>query len=131
MKRRKAREYAVQVSYQVDVAKNNWQEALYNVIEDLKPTAFLEQLIEKVYEHQTEIDALLIPNLNKWSLGRLSVIDRAILRLAVCELLYLRETPREVVLNEAVELAKTFGSDQSSKFINGVLAGTLRQMQEE
>ncbi|MEG0473430.1 MAG: transcription antitermination factor NusB, partial [Solibacillus sp.] len=72
--------------------------------------------------HKTEIDAALEKNLENWTLSRLPKIERTVLRLAVYELLYATETPNKVVMNEAIELSKTFGDEKSSKFVNGVLS---------
>jgi N utilization substance protein B len=78
-----------------------------------------------VVEHQQEIDELLRNHLEKWTLDRVATVDRVILRIAVYEMKYEEEIPTSVTLNEAIELAKTFGDDQSSKFINGVLSKVL------
>ncbi|MER2140145.1 MAG: transcription antitermination factor NusB, partial [Priestia megaterium] len=86
---------------------------------------FLESLVLGVVEHQQEIDELLRNHLEKWTLDRVATVDRVILRIAVYEMKYEEEIPTSVTLNEAIELAKTFGDDQSSKFINGVLSKVL------
>jgi N utilization substance protein B len=122
MKRRTARQKAIQTLYQVDLAKTEWDTALENVLEDIERDPFLDDLILGISKNLSEIDEVLKPHLNKWTLDRLPHVDRAILRLAVYELKYSTEAPAQVVINEAVELAKEFGTDQSSKFINGVLS---------
>jgi len=126
MKRRTARQKAVQTLYQVDLAKTEWQEALHNVTGN-QQDEFLTQLIEGIRDQLEQIDATLVPHLNKWTLDRLPHVDRAILRIAVYEMLYSEDVPAEVAINEAVELAKEFGTDQSSKFINGVLSSIAKQ----
>jgi len=93
-----------------------------------QPTnAFYEKIVTGTAEHLEEIDAKLEQHLEKWSLARLPKIERTVLRLAVYELLYMPETPKRVVLNEAIELCKTFGDDSSSKFVNGVLSKFTEQ----
>lgn len=84
--------------------------------------AYLQQLVLGFIENQERIDGHIRENLEKWSFDRLAKVDRNILRLGVYELLFVEDVPNKVVINEAVEIAKIFGDDQSSKFINGVLS---------
>jgi N utilization substance protein B len=91
----------------------------------VKEVTFLRQLVEGVVEHTAELDEVLQPLAPEWPLMSISPIDRNILRLATYELLYRGDdVPSSVAINEAVELAKMFGSESSSRFVNGVL-GTL------
>ena len=122
MKRHDAREKAVQVLFQLDNTDLTLQEAISHVLEEEESDVFFDQLVHGVKEHQEEIDGLLTNNLENWSLSRLPKIERTVLRLAVYELKYMEDTPSRVVLNEAIELAKTFGDEKSSKFVNGVLS---------
>ncbi len=87
-------------------------------------TEYLKRTVEGTVENITEIDDLITQAAPEWPLDQISVIDKSILRLAAFELLKTDEIPPKVAINEAVELAKTFGGENSSKFINGVL-GTL------
>jgi N utilization substance protein B len=127
MKRRTAREKAIQTLYQVEMAKLDWQEALSNVLDGNESDAYLEQALAGIHEHIADIDQSLRLSLQNWKLERLAHVDRAILRLGVYELRYREDVPQQVVINEAIELAKIFGTDQSSKFINGVLSHILKQ----
>lgn len=127
MKRRTAREKAIQTLYQVDIAKSEWHEALGNVLDEMGSDVFLEATLAGIHEHLEQIDQTLRLSLKKWKLERLPHVDRAILRLGVYELLYREDVPNQVVINEAVELGKSFGTDESSKFINGVLSNVLTQ----
>lgn len=124
MKRREAREKAIQTLYQIDLAKLGWQEALANVLDGKQADPFLENAVAGVMEHLADIDQLISSSLHNWRLERLAYIDRAILRLAVYELRFdqMEHTPPQVVINEAVELAKRFGTEDSGRFINGVLS---------
>lgn len=88
---------------------------------------FVYQLAEQVVARQSEIDALLAPAAPEWPISQIAGIDRSILRLAIYELVLSCEAPPKVVINEAVELAKSFGGDNSSKFINGVLGTIYRE----
>ncbi|WDW08275.1 transcription antitermination factor NusB [Priestia aryabhattai] len=125
MKRHTARQKALQALFQHDLGQTEPMEAIGNVVQNEKPDQFLESLVLGVVEHQQEIDELLRNHLEKWTLDRVATVDRVILRIAVYEMKYEEEIPTSVTLNEAIELAKTFGDDQSSKFINGVLSKVL------
>lgn len=93
--------------------------------------AFVEKLVSGVNDHRDELDAKLQPIAPEWPLEQIARIDRAILRLALFELLNMQElVPPKVAINEAVELAKAFGGDNSSKFINGVLGTAYRTLIE-
>jgi N utilization substance protein B len=89
--------------------------------------SFVTDLINGVTQYKDDIDELVAKTAPEWPLDQISVIDKSILRLALFELLYSRQVPAKVVINEAVELAKTFGGDNTSRFINGVLGTVYRQ----
>ena len=126
MKRHEAREKALQVLFQLDNTDLTVEEAMGH-IKGQPTNAFYEKIVNGTAEHLEEIDAALEQQLEKWSLARLPKIERTVLRLAVYELLYMQETPSRVVLNEAIELCKTFGDEKSSKFVNGVLSKFTEQ----
>ncbi len=93
---------------------------------------FVASLVDGVLERQAELDERLQPMAPGWPLDQIARIDRNVLRIGLFELLYRKETvPPKVVINEAVELAKAFGSDNSSKFINGVLGTAFRTLVED
>lgn len=121
MKRHEAREKALQVLFQLDNTELTINEAIVHILEDENDT-FFEQIVRGTAEKMEEIDTALEDKLENWSLSRLPKIERTVLRLAVYELLFMQETPNRVVLNEAIELCKTFGDEKSSKFVNGVLS---------
>ena len=85
------------------------------------------ELVSGTVEHVEEIDALIVAQADNWRLERMSPVDRNILRLAVYEFLYEEDVPKLVVIDEAIELAKRFGSENSSSFVNGVLDGMLKE----
>ncbi len=91
-------------------------------------TPFVERLVRGVIKHQQELDEILQPIAPEWPIDQISRMDRVVLRMGVYELKYEPETPPKVIINEAVELAKAFGGDNSSKFINGVLGTAYRQL---
>ncbi len=127
MKRHDAREKAVQVLFQLDNTDLTLQEAIGHVLNEEESDTFFEKLVHGVTENLEEIDEQLTQNLENWSLGRLPKIERTVLRIALYELKYMQDTPNRVVLNEAIELCKTFGDEKSSKFVNGVLSKFTQQ----
>jgi transcription antitermination protein NusB len=124
-KRRKAREFALQVLYQGNIAKQGMGQTSAQLWRHFSPEqeqdAFAEQLIRGVLEHGEEIDRLIVQSSEHWRLDRMSIIDRNVLRIALYELLYCPDIPPKVTLNEAIDLAKQFGSEESGSFINGIL----------
>ncbi len=97
----------------------------------LDDVAFTKQLVNGVHKNQTELDAILQPAAPQWPIDQIARMDRVVLRIGLYELLYETSVPPKVVINEAVELAKAFGGDNSSKFVNGVLGTVLRQHEEK
>jgi N utilization substance protein B len=88
---------------------------------------YAQTLVRGTIGHREEIDAMIRGQADNWRLERMPAVDRNILRLAVYEMLYERDTPKLVVVDEAIELAKKFGSEQSGRFVNGLLDGLLKQ----
>ena len=89
--------------------------------------AFIKELVHGVLGHVPELDAILQPIAPEWPIDQIARMDRLVLRIGLYELLHDKDVPPKVVINEAVELAKAFGGENSSKFINGVLGTVLRQ----
>jgi N utilization substance protein B len=123
--RRKARIAALQALYELDCTKHKAEEALAHLItgEKLPQEAlrFSEELVKGVLQNGSELDALIKKFAPAFPPEQMSIIDRNILRLAIFEILFNDKTPIKVAINEAVELAKEFGSDSSPRLINGVL----------
>lgn len=123
--RRQARIAALQALYELDCTKHKVEEtsARFREGEALAQEAlsFSEELVNGVLQHKSELDALIKKFASAFPLEQMSIIDRNILRLAILEILFSDKTPIKVAINEAVELAKTFGSESSSRLINGVL----------
>ncbi len=92
--------------------------------DNIDDTDFVEDIVSGVHTHQAAIDAIIAPAAPEWPVEQIAKIDKIVLRIGVYELMIKREVPPKVAINEAVELAKTFGGENSSKFINGVL-GTI------
>ena len=91
---------------------------------------FVRKLVEGVSAHTTELDAELTPLAPEWPLDQIARMDRVLLRIGLYELRFTTDVPPKVVINEAVELAKAFGADNSSKFVNGVLGTALKNIEE-
>ncbi|MEH7278698.1 N utilization substance protein NusB [Bacillus toyonensis] len=124
MKRRTARERAMQALYQMDITGElEPKVAVENTLDEGEETnEFLESLVVGFVDNKEEIDTAIRQNLKKWKLERISIVDRSILRVAVYEMKYMEEIPHNVTINEAIEIAKTFGDEESRRFINGVLS---------
>lgn len=123
MKRRTAREKALQALFQIDISKVEASDAIEHVLEEEVGDDYLNKLVYGTVQHQQGIDDEIKGYLEKWSIDRLAAVDRNLLRLAVYELKYCNEeVPANVVLDEAIEIAKLYGDDQSSRFVNGVLS---------
>ncbi|EJR52346.1 transcription antitermination factor NusB [Bacillus cereus VD107] len=124
MKRRTARERAMQALYQMDITGElEPKVAVENTLDEGEETnEFLESLVVGFVENKEVIDEAIRQNLKKWKFERISIVDRSILRVAVYEMKYMEEVPHNVTINEAIEIAKTFGDEESRRFINGVLS---------
>ncbi|HDT9757800.1 TPA: transcription antitermination factor NusB [Listeria monocytogenes] len=121
MKRREAREKALQALFQIELNEMSLDQAIKNIMED-EQDDYMEKLVEGVMANKAEIDAIIEPNLDNWRMDRLSKVDLSLLRLSVYEIKYLDDVPNRVSLNESIEIAKIYSDEKSSKFINGVLA---------
>jgi transcription antitermination protein NusB len=129
MKRRTAREKALQALFQIDVSNTEPDLAIEHVLEGEAGDVYLSRLVFGVVEKKAEIDELIKGNLENWSMGRLATVDRNLLRIATYELKFVRnEVPENVILDEAIEIAKIYGDDQSSRFINGVLSKVKQEI---
>lgn len=128
--RRRARRVTLETLYEYDIAEHDPETILLDRVADspMESTGvdFARRLIYGVIEHQEEMDILIAQSAPEWPLDQMAVIDRNILRIAIYEFIIDGETPVKVAINEAVELAKTYGSDSAPRFINGVL-GTLAE----
>ncbi len=126
--RTKARKRAVDVLYEADVRSRDRRALLAERVADGNPPVpeHSIRLVEGVDEHASRIDSLIDTHASGWSIDRLPDVDRAILRMAVYELLWADDVPDAVVIDEAVELAKTLSTDDSPAYVNGVLGAILQ-----
>ena len=123
--RRRARAIALQVLYEIDSVSHDVEEVLTRHLAEgglsEENADFIRELVSGVIQNKEKIDQHIKEFAPAWPIEQIPVVDRNILRLAIFEILFDNKVPVKVAINEAVELAKTFGSDNSSKFVNGVL----------
>ncbi len=144
MKRRLAREIAVQSMYQMEMNEVDANEAVTMLLteameenegevklSDVDATrAFVLELVNGTWSRKDAIDGLLEDYLKGWQISRLSKVDRQVLRLATYEMIFRDDVPGKVAVNEAIELAKHFGSPESGKFVNGVLGKMIQDIDQ-
>jgi len=121
--RRLSREYCLKVLYLADIIKaSNLSDLSMFEIEKLegKSVDFAEKLIEKVFENKKSIDEIIAKYAKNWKIERMPIIDRNILRLATCEILF-SDTPVAAIIDEAIEIAKKYSTENSGRFVNGIL----------
>ena len=127
--RRRTRVVALQVLYETDSVGHDIDLVLHDRIEDARLSGssveFAKSLVHGVLANRKEIDKIVSGFAPNWPIDQMAIVDRNILRIAVCEIVIGRTTPPKVAINEAVELAKSYGSDSSSKFVNGVLGSVM------
>jgi len=132
MRRRIIREKVVQALYAYELSGDTVDHVIRTILpplEDNKPAhEFAKKLVAKTVEHRIDFDRVIRGKLNNWDFKRVALLDRIILRMAICELLYFREIPPKVSMNEAIELAKLFSTQRSGKFVNGVLDAVLNDV---
>jgi N utilization substance protein B len=131
--RRKAREYALQMLFQWDITRDHIETIAASFWEHHEEPAavkdFAAQLVSRTIEHVEEIDAMIQRHAEHWRLDRMAVVDRNILRLATQEFFYDKETPKTVVINEAIEIARRFSAQESPQFINGILDSIKKELE--
>ncbi len=133
--RRAARECALQMMYELDVGKHSKEEIVrtYWQMNDHPQNVrdFADLLFEGTVQRMKEIDKVIQQHTKNWRLGRMAVVDRNVLRLAVFEFLSGGKTPATVVINEALEIAKKFSTQESAQFVNGILDSIKNQLKDK
>jgi transcription antitermination protein NusB len=137
--RTRAREAALQMMYQMEIGRASAHEAIvtYWPVHDAGDALgeplreFANGLVRGTLERMPEIDAMITAHAQNWRIERMAVIDRIVLRLAVYELVAEPETPARVVINEAIELARTYSGDEAVPFVNGVLDSVRKELKRE
>lgn len=131
-KRSHAREYALQLLYQVEITSDLTEDQLLDFWKQLdehresgpidpEVKKFTEDLVHIVRRNRAPIDNMIETSAEHWNMKRMAVVDRNVLRLGVAEIVYALDVPTKVAINEAIELAKKFGDQESARFVNGVL----------
>ena len=134
-KRRLSRELVVQFLYLIEMNEGEVQNQLkqfwesHPAAEDVQ--SFTEDILNDIFDHKEAIDARLEKYSDNWTLSRMAVIDRNLLRMASSEILYSKTVPPKVAIDEAVEIAKRFGSEDSPNFINGILDRILKELNSD
>ena len=125
MSRRQARELALQILFQIDLGQASPETAFQYTIQgkdlDRESTEFIRRIVFGTLQNLKILDKAIVSVSRDWDLGRMAVVDRNIMRMALFEIFYCEDIPGSVSLNEAIELAKIFGTDDSGRFVNGVL----------
>ncbi|MEK6570304.1 MAG: transcription antitermination factor NusB [Bacteroidota bacterium] len=130
-KRRMVREKVLQALYAYEISGEPIQRIIEEIVKlksQKQALAFAQQLIHAVIEHQEEIDSTIRKKVTNWEFNRIAVIDRVLLQMGICELLYFEDIPPKVTINEAIEIAKRFSTEKSGQFINGVLDSILADL---
>jgi N utilization substance protein B len=133
--RHKAREVVLRCLYAYDSIGQDLREIEETILTKDKLSAdafpFAETLFRKVIANLAELDSLIVAQSQNWKLERLAMVDKNILRMAICELLYFPDIPAEVSIDEGVELAKRYSTAESAGFVNGILDAVYRQLSEQ
>jgi N utilization substance protein B len=133
MSRRRAREYALQILFQIDLTESG---AIHDLLDDFWKGSkegrdvqdFANDLVRGTIQHLNSLDEVIRKSAEHWQLGRMAVVDKSILRAAAYELLYRPDIPPSVTINEAIEIAKKFSTVESASFINGILDNILKAL---
>lgn len=134
--RRAVREAVLQALYSFEVGQNDAKDVINQIIkpqltEDKEGLKFAEKLFLRTLDQRETADEIITAHINNWEIGRLAMLDKQILRLALCEFLVFDDIPTKVTINEAIEIAKKFSTQKSGKFVNGILDGALAQLSKE
>lgn len=134
-RRRRAREFALQLLFEAEITRDQAGDVLARFWSahsaDMDVRAFAERLMRGTLEHLPALDAGIASVAEHWRLERMAAVDRNVLRMAVYELTHERSTPAAVVIDEAIEVARKFGGEESGSFINGILDALRRGMERE
>jgi N utilization substance protein B len=137
--RRRAREAALQMLYGCEVGRAGAVEAIATYWPSREPAdqldpghqEFANRIVRGTLERREEIDRMLIAHAQNWRIERMAVIDRVVLRMGVFEMLAESDTPSKVIINEAIELARSFSGEESVPFVNGVLDGVRKELRRQ
>ena len=131
MTRKEARELCFKLIFEYEVQKNDAESMLSYLEEDEQDLGnqreYVESLLHNALDNIKDIDNAIIKNTKGWQITRLPKVTLAILRVAICEMLYMDDIPESISINEAVELAKIYNDEQNGKFVNGILSSVYKE----
>lgn len=133
-RRRVIREKVLQLLYAFEMNSENKELMMKEILSDVEVIAdkdFADDLISKVMLHQKELDEFIKSKVDNWDLSRIALIDRILLRMGICEILFFPDIPPKVSINEAIEIAKSYSTSSSGKFINGILDAILADLKKD
>lgn len=134
-RRRKAREIALQALYAAEISGDSLDKVIRDVFayhdESAEVKDFARSMIEKCYQYRGELDEYIRRRTRNWDFSRIAVIDRLVMRMAICEFLYFFDIPPKVSIDEAIELTKLYSTDQSGRFVNGILDAVLLELRNK
>ena len=132
-KRRIVREKVLQVLYAYEMNHEGHKETVLSLLEDVDDPSdreFANELISKVIKYSDDFDKKIKERVANWEMNRIALIDKVLLRIGICELLYFPDIPPKVSINESIEIAKEYSTARSGKFINGILDAILSELKE-
>jgi len=132
--RRKLREKVLQILYAYELSNDSLDLMFEEMLEDVndeEAREFVKSLTLLTIKHRDEYDEMIKQVVKNWEIDRIAVIDRLLIRMATCEMLHFPEIPPKVSINEVIEIAKRYSTEQSDKFINGVLDAILKKLKQE
>lgn len=133
-RRRKAREIVLQALYEAEFSDSHWEEILSNQTSRRdsrgETVEYARALFAKTLENKEHIDGIIRSALQNWEMERVSLVDKNILRFALCEILFFPDVPPKVIVNEAIEIAHKYSSEDAGRFVNGILDRFLKQFRK-
>ena len=133
-RRRIIREKVLQLLYAFEMNNENKEAMIKEILSDVEENTdkeFANNLINQVFLHENELDELIKSKVDNWDLSRIALIDRILLRMGICEILYFSDIPPKVSINESIEIAKVYSTSSSGKFINGILDAILDDLKKD
>ncbi|MFH0883959.1 MAG: transcription antitermination factor NusB [bacterium] len=130
--RHEARQIALQVLYAVELTGDDPSSLFNSLVRggDKRHCAFAQRLVSLACRHKAKMDEMISSKSHRWDIGRMALLDHLILRIALCELFHVEDVPPKVTINEAIEIAKMFSTDQSGRFINGLLDALFEENEQ-
>lgn len=133
LKRRLIREKVLQILYAFEMNKESLQALIDGILSDIDEQAdkdFANDLINRILINKDELDGMMEARIDNWEMSRVALIDKLLLRISICEILYFEDIPPKVSINESIELAKNYSTAGSGKFINGILDSVLNELKK-